>query len=143
MNKFSIVPWLISSFFNKNGFSRVSTKPVRTQREEVLSVVFIVFLCLIIFSMIIFSLFYIGKGYLTYLQSYENETLLSVVSFVIVGGVSFLTLLLFMKRNSAKLSLQESSESLFFLDNQKLLKLGSCFLNGFLESILGSMKTKT
>ncbi len=144
MIKLNIAPWLVANLLKRKIYSTTSNEHLgRTHREEMLSVIFITFLCMIIFLMIVFSLFYIGKGYLEFLHGYQNEALLSIISFVFIGGLSLLTLLMFMKKNRERLILSDSRGGFPLLGNKVLLKLSGCFFDGFLEAIVMNMKIKS
>ncbi len=143
MIKINFLPWFYSKVMKRKLYSNIGEGfSTQRRREELLSIIFITFLYMIIFLMIVFSLFYIGKGYLEYLHLYKNETLLTIVSFIVIGGVSLFTLLIFMKKNRERLKFKESGDGLFILDQKALIRLSACFVDGFLEAVLADMKSK-
>lgn len=114
----------------------------RKLRFEMLSVVFLIFTGLILSSIIIFSIYFLAETYLEYLSQFENEHVLTFISFTGVALFSFGLLFLVVKKNREKIKKDYGIEKLFSLDSSSLIKLSSCFVDGFFESLTYNLKKK-
>lgn len=109
---------------------------------EMLSVAFLIFTGLILSSIVIFSIYFLAKTYLDFLSQFENEYILTFISFAGIALSAFGLLFLVVKKNREKIKKEYGVENLFSLDSSSLIKLSSCFVDGFLESVLFNLKKK-